>query len=200
MTAARQRAKKPGTSLRAALAAKQVYTTHYDIPLVTRAQIEPLAERLQQARNNVFRLRVLVADPDAKDVEKADREQEAAQAALDACFHRLEFRGLPGDDDLDALMNAHPVTDKQIADAKAQIARAKERGDKEIDESMPPYDLDAFNVALLVACVIEGDGLTEDDWREELWSDRWTPADRADLFRRVLEANRKPFSEGISKD
>ncbi len=177
MSARRSTATK---GLRAALAKKQVRTTHFDIPIVDSDTVDAVARRLQEARQAATVARY----QDPKKLPELEREVEKLKAELDACFHRLTFRGLPGDDDLDRLMNQHPYT-----------------GDLTGDER-PPYDMDGFNVALLVACCKNGDGMTEDDWREELWSERWTPQDRLNqsgtgIFNKVLEANQRDFSAGI---
>lgn len=173
---------RPKGGLRAALAAKQVRTETYRIPIEDWPTIEPLAEALQQARNVAYRAEM---GDDAKAKAKAKTDVAAAQRKVDACFWPVEFRGLTDDADFDALINAHPATPQQVAAA----AKA--------DEDKPTMDLDGFNLALLVACIVDGDGMTVDDWRAELWSERWTRADRSALFATVMRANTRSFSDGI---
>jgi hypothetical protein len=195
---------KKASGLRAALAKKQVLTTHYDIPLVERTVVDEIVERLQTAR----RARLIAPFGDGTDAEvrtairKADAAVKAAQVELDACFHRVTFRGLPGDDDLDALVNRYPPTEAQVAEAQAAIDKAKADGVAKDDlPSLPQIDPDPFNLAYLMACVQDSD-LTEDEWREELWSERWTPQDRSNaqgtgIFDRVHQANQRGFNDGI---
>jgi hypothetical protein len=175
--------------LRKALAAKQVLTTYYDLPLVPRATIDKLIPPLEEARRSLLVAPYTNGTATQKKaaVNKAAAAVEDAKAKLDACFYRVEFRGLPGDDDLDALINAYPATPEQIEKAKAAGAEG---------DDVPQIDMDPFNVAYLHACVVDSD-LTEDEWREELWSDRWTPADRRAIFDRVHQANQRAASDGI---
>lgn len=175
--------------LRKALAAKQVLTTHYDIPQVPRPTIDAIIERLNEARQAAYRAHSPGATGTKAQREKTAREADAkvaeVKAEFDACFYRVEFRALKDDADMDALVNAYPATEAQKAkDPEAEI------------------DMDAFNVAYLVACVQNSD-LTEDEWRAELWSDRWTAADRWNsmglgIFNKVHEANQRGFNDGIN--
>lgn len=175
-------ARRKPSALRAALAGKTTRETFYDIPLrragETNAQaadrINALRERLQEAR------RTLAMAPYT---EKPDEVKATAQAAIDeltrelsSCFHRLHFRGLAGDDEYNDLIDAHPPTEEQ---------KAK---DKEAT-----LDLASFQVALLMACLIDESDLTADEWRDELWS--WPRPERTLLFQRVREANEQAFGD-----
>jgi len=171
-------ARKKG--LRAALAAKTTRVEHYDIPVVDSSTVDKIVTRLNQARQ-LSLMANLGDDKAAKD--RAVAELAAVQTELDACFHRVEFTGLTSDADLDALLNAYPATAEQKA--------------KDPDATTDP---DGFNLALLVACVVDGDGMTVEDWREELWSPKWTRADRNALFQAVSAANQREFSADIPKD
>ncbi len=174
------------SGLRKALAAKKIRTEHYFIPIAESDVVDPLAERLQQARNAAFR--AYLGDDDAEK-DRADSRVVEAKAEVDACFHRLDFQGLRSDADFNALVNAFPATPEQVEKANADGATE--------DDVKAMMDLDGFNVALLVACIVDGDGMTEAEWREELWSDRWTATDRKALFDRVMLANQRAFSDGI---
>ncbi len=174
MTGARTKRK----GLREALAAKKVRTWHYPIPITESEVVDPLSEALQIARQQAFRAN-LGTDQKAKD--EAAAKVTAAKAALDACFWIVDLQGLRSGADFNALVNAYPATEEQkAADPEAEM------------------DLDGFHVALLMASIVDGEGMTEAEWREALWSDRWTKADRDQLFSTVRLANERGFSDGIS--
>lgn len=174
------------SGLREALAAKKVRTEHYPILLVESDVVRPLAEKLQQMRNVAFGAS-LGDDQKAKD--DAAAKVKEAQAALDACFWDVAFQGLRSQGDFSALVNAHPPTDEQVAEAK------RDGADEAAIEKM--MDMDGFHVALLMACIVDGDGMTAEEWRAELWSAKWTNADREALFMRVEMANQLPASQLI---
>lgn len=163
--------------LRAALAAKQVLTTHYDIPQKPRPFVDEIIGRLQQARQAAY----IATGPRKKPAEAAVAK---VKAELDACFYRLELRALKDDAERDVLLSAHPPTEAQKA--------------KNPEQKVDP---DPYYVSLLVACVQNSD-LTEDEWRAELWSDRWTEPDRwnqngTGLFNKLDEANERGYNDGI---
>ena len=157
-------------SLRDALAAKQVRTAHYDIPLADSQTTMDAGKALQSAKQSFF-----IADLGDDDALKkaAKVALDKAQAAFDACSYRLDLRAIP-DADRDALRNEHPD-----------------------DESVKVGE-DPFVYALLAASV-DGD-VTAEEWRTELHSERWREADRNELLGLVLDVNLRPFSAGIPKD
>jgi hypothetical protein len=183
-------ARKKPNGLRAALAAKKVLTTYYDIPIVDRQTVDAIVERLQEARADVTRYRHADEPMFVKRFKEAQESERAVKAELDACFYRVTFRALKNDAQIDRLLNAYPATEEQIEKAKAA-------GTAEAD--LPDLDTDSFNVAYLVACILNSD-LTADEWRAELWSDKWTEPDRAAIFARVHQANTAEFNVGIPKD
>lgn len=189
------------SGLRAALDAKEVLTTYYDIPLKPRSVIDPIVERLQDARQEAFRANSPGAMGSKAQREKRAREADAkvaeVKAELDACFFRQEFRALESDADLDRIINAHPATDEQIATAKAENEKREAAGDDPLP--VPDLDIDGFNCAYVAACAVDSD-LTADEWRKQLWSKRWSRADREALFARVHQANVQEFNLGIPKD
>jgi len=166
---------------------KKIRTEHFDVPIVEASVVDPLAENLRRARQAVLRAELADAESDVR--ARAEASVEKAAAALDDCFWRVEFKGLADDAEWDALVNAHPAKDAQLAKWEADGAEPSEK---------PTMDLDAFYLALLVACIVDGDGMTEADWRAELWDpERWTRADRARLFGTVRLADNRDFSAGI---
>lgn len=179
MSGARTRRK----GLREALAQKKVRIEHFPIPLSDAEIIDPLAERLQLARNVALRASL---DDDQKAKDDAAAKVKAAEAEVDKHFWKVGFKGLTSDADFDALINAHPATEAQKAAAKADGT--------EDDVLAKMVDLDEFYLALLAVCAVDTDGMTADEWRAELWSERWTKADRKALFATVDRANRRDFS------
>jgi hypothetical protein len=189
------------SGLRDALAAKQVLTTHYDIPMKPRPFIDAIVERLNEARQEAYRAKMPGAMGTKAQREKRIRETDAkaaeVKAELDACFYRQEFRGLESDADMDALYNAYPATDEQLAKAKAENEKREKAGEE--PEPLPDLDLDGFNCAYVAACAVDSD-LTAEEWRAALWSKQWTRADRDALFSRVHQANTYEFKVGIPFD
>lgn len=175
------------SALRDALAAKQVLTTHYDIPIKPRPVVDEIIGRLEEARRELLMANNSQSSPGtraAKRVRDAEAQVAKVKTELDACFYRLHFRALKDDADMDALMLAHPPTEAQ----KAKNPDAK-------------VDPDPYYVALLTACAV-GSDLTEEEWQAELWSERWTEADRwningTGIFNKVDEANQRGFNDGI---
>lgn len=170
----RRTAKTKG--LRAALAKKQVRVESFDIPLVDYATAKAAALAVEEASQRAVYTKFGTED----DVKKAvEADLVKCKAALAKCFHRVEFRGL-GESAYDALLNEHPLTDEE-----------REAGEK-VGEN--------FIVALIVASIVDGDDMTEDDWKAELADEsRWPRADKNALFETVLSANARAFTDGIPK-
>lgn len=174
------RRKKPSTSpLRAALQAKTSLRTFHEIAIVPQEQIEAAKRRLDVA-NQMVVATLLNDDPDVR--EKADAALAAAQAERDACFHRIEFRGL-GLDDFDDLVQLHPATPEQEKDPDYTVA----------------WNRPAFDYALLAEATVDSD-LTAEDWAEELAdTTRWPAAERARLINTCLAAQRQTMADAIPK-
>lgn len=170
---------RPGGSpspLRAALAAKTTLRTYFDVAIVPTEDVEAAQRAVAVARQMVAAT-LLHEDDTVK--AKAETALTAAETNLAACFHRIWFRGL-SDRDFDALVALHPPTAEQ----------AKEKW---------IWNPDTFNYALLEACVVDGD-LTAAEWETELDSDRWSRADKAQMFAMALAANRQTMADAIPKD
>lgn len=112
---------------------------------------------------------VAFAEMTEADVKAAEKALAAAKAKLADCFERIEVRPLTSDADMDALLQAHPV------------------------ES----DAAAFNLALLMACLVDDRGMSQEEWRDLL--DSWPRPDRNALFALVREANMRPSYDAIPK-
>lgn len=150
------------SALRDALAAKQAHVVTVRIPVVKQATVEDRQDALRDAKQ---RLGLATYQSDAKAQEKAEKAVQAAQAALDECLFTIEIQGLTDDADWDALITAHTAPGDD--------------GD---------LDLDGFHCAVLEACVVN-ERMTAEEWRKELWSPRWTRAERSELFAAARAAN-----------
>lgn len=168
----------PGTGIRAALKQRKTRLEHFDIPLVESDVADEKARALTKARNDLDMINLVKVD-DEELIARHHTAVDTAQAEVDACYHRVSFRGLSADD-FDALVNEHPPTEDQ---AKAEHT----------------WNPDTFFYALIVACVVDGDGMTDQDWRTELARPEWSRADLAALRGAVFAANQRGFSEGIPK-
>lgn len=160
---------------------KRIRTTYYDVPVVDSVTIDEIAHRLNMARGLAY-----IASDEAA-TARAKENVEKVEAEFAACFQRLTFRAIEPSA-LNDLLNAHPATDEQIAEAE------KDGTDK------PNVDLDPFNVAYLHACITDDLGMSQVEWRAWLWDPaEWTAADRNELFAEVHAANRVGFHAGIPK-
>jgi hypothetical protein len=56
------------------------------------------------------------------------------------------------------------------------------------------WNPDTFRPALIAACAVDA-GMTAEQWAEELADDRWSVADRNELFRLPLDANLRTADE-----
>lgn len=169
--------KKPKSPLRAALNAKTSLHTFHEISTSPQAQVEAAKRKLDVARQLVAA--TLMSD-DADVRSKAEAALEAAQAERDACFYRIEFRGL-GLTEYDALVKLHPPTKAQEADKWL-------------------WNPDTFGYALLEAAAVASD-LTAEDWAEELADEeKWPAPERARLISTALAAQRQTMADAAPKD
>ncbi len=175
-----KRKKNSASPLRAALAAKTSLRTFHEIPIVPQEKIETAKRNLDVARQMVA---ATLLHDDAEVREKADQALATAQAARDACFHRIEFRGL-GLDDFDALVTEHPATPAQVAD----------------DDYDFPWDRSTFDYALLEHATVDSD-LTAEEWKAELTDgERWPAPERARIINNCLAAQRQTMADAVPKD
>lgn len=132
-----------------------------------RLLIDP--ERAEQARQALVKARTEARaarrkeDADPAQLRKLDKAVDAAEAELDACFEVLRLVAIPAKE-LEDLAGEHPPTKEQMAKAKQERDRAKQRGEPLPD--WPEFNEDTYWPALLARC-IEGD-MTAEDWREML--------------------------------
>ena len=174
----------PSSPLRAALAAKTVYRTYFDMSIVDTEVAEKAKRELAQFEQMLLALRLSGSSDDAAAheafLERAQEQVDQAQAKVDACYHRIWFHGL-GFTEFDALVALHPPTAEQAKDKWA-------------------WNPDTFNYALVAACAIDSD-LTAGEWKAELEdADRWSRADRAQLLSEALAANRQTMADAVPKD
>src|SRR5690606_38237704 len=127
--------------------------------LVDHDQAEAAREKLAKARAEARAARRQGADETR--LSKLDKAAEAAEAALEACYETLRLTAVPPGV-LEELAAGHPPTADQMAKAKQERDRAKQRGEPLPD--WPEFNEDTYWPALLARC-IEGD-MTAEDWRE----------------------------------
>ena len=180
--AAKKAAAPKKLGLKAALAQKKSRLEWYDLPLEDSTVVAEKAGRVRLLSNMAESLRIQGDDASA---ERADRELADAKAELAKCFQRLYFRGLP-EERYDELLNEHPPTDEQVAEAKKD------------DEGIPQFNPHTFFPTLLEECYVGNDGLTAAEWAEEL--KEWARAEKHDITQTVIRANTRAFSDGIPKD
>lgn len=162
-------------SLRDALARKRQRETFYDLEIAD--PTEP-REKYEAARA-ALRLAEMRHGKDSDEAAEARESLSAARAEWSACTYRITFRNLPSDE-YEALVAAHPPTKEQ-----------QDKGDQ--------WDRATFAPALIAACAVDSD-MSEDEWVEELKSDRWPVADRDAVFLKALGANLEPRSATVPKD
>ncbi len=125
--------------------------------------------------------RIVAADnPDQASSQDALRDAEAAledaEAAAAEVVVAFRFRGL-GANDWDALVDEHPATAEQKAEARRDGTPA------------PVWNKDTFGPALVAACCIEPEMTYED--AQQLWkSEEWNFAELRDLFNAAYNACR----------
>lgn len=171
-------ARKP-KSRRDRLAAARWRSRWFPVPLGDPEAVETALQRLAVARQQVAY---------AEDEHLADAEAHLAdaKAALDLLVEWLELRPLKSDADVDAIINQHPATEEQKAEAKE--ARLPE----------PNVDIAGYNFALFLACVVGADDMTEQEWRDMV--DGWPRPERLKLYEMVREANTQTSYTAIPKD
>lgn len=114
--------------------------------------------RLAAAQTTERRTRV-AGTASAADQASARLEVEAAAAELDACYETVTLSALEPRR-VEELIDAHPPTAEQMAAAKAERDKARQRGDHPPD--WPTWNPDTFLPALLEASAA-GD-MTAADW------------------------------------
>lgn len=171
-------AKKAAQSpLRAALNAKTSLHTFHEVAIVPQPQIEAAKRRLDVARQLVAAT-LMHEDPDVR--AKAEQAHDTAQTERDACFYRIEFRGL-GLTEFDALVKLHPPT-------------------KEQSDNKWLWNPETFDFALLEHATVDSD-LSAEEWAAELADEeRWPAPERARLVNTCLAAQRQTMADAAPKD
>lgn len=152
--------------VRAGLRKAHWRTWHFPVPIEDEATIE--AARLRHTQAVQKQAWTVTTESTPAEVKAADDEVAAAKVALDACFDWIELSPLTDDDEMDALIEAHPGDDPK-----------------------------GFNHALLMACLVDRRGMTDDEWLAEVGS--WPRPDRNALYAMVREANIRPSYDAVPK-
>jgi hypothetical protein len=177
---------KQAKGLRAALKERKVRETWYDMPLEEYAVCAERARNLSMATQTVAAAEALLMRESNEEtrtaLEQARSAAGKAQEEVNACFHRITFRGLP-EKEFDALVQLYPPTNEAIE-------KAKEDGDE-----MPLFDEETFYPALLEHCAQDSE-LSAAEWREELQT--WTRAERRDIRAKAMEANVRSYATALS--
>jgi hypothetical protein len=120
------------------------------------------AQAEQQRVERVARQVLIREDPGSVAHRKAEQQIAGAAAAVDACYETVVLRALPtvGEVTVETLIDAHPPTSEQMAAAKAERDKARQRGDQPPD--WPSWDDRTFFPALLEACA--DNDMTAADW------------------------------------
>jgi hypothetical protein len=172
----KQKSTASASPLREALAAKTNLRTYHDIAVRPVEDIEAAQRNLQLAQQ--MQAATMLHDDEAVRT-KAVKVVAEAQAARDACFHRIWFRSL-GDVEFDALVALHPPLPGQDADRLA-------------------WNPTTFEPALLEACVVDSD-LTAEEWADELADEsRWSGPDKRAVSRAAMAAQRQTLAELVPK-
>lgn len=165
-------------NLRARLKNKKRRTTTYDMVVVDNDVLDAAEAALIDAQRDLRRAKVAAESDDDAAVELAETAVAAAKQELEQCRDTLVFQSLPSHE-FEALISAHEPTKEQ-----------QSKGDQ--------WNSETFSPALIAACCVDGD-LTEDEWAEELRSERWSVADRNAIFSAALSANVTPRSVTVPK-
>lgn len=162
------------TALREALAAKRVRETTY---LVAISDDTDAQRELVEARRTLLLVGAAKSDDDDPALARAKAAVDAAQADVDACYFPIRLRGI-SPADFESLVSAHPP--KSGSDT--------------------PWDKDSLAPAIVAACQVGDDRLTEDEWTAELASGRWTRGDVDALFVAAMSVNVRAVNASLGND
>ena len=159
--------------LRERLAAKRRHEIQVPFRVVDADEAVDADDKLARAKavHRTARQQLAVADTDEQRVQRraaldaAQTAVEAAQRIWDRCHDQVTFAPLPPAD-FEALKAAH-------ADDPSEGL---------------PYNRDTIKVPLIAACAVDSD-MSEDDWRQELASGRWSAAELLELYAGAMQAN-----------
>jgi hypothetical protein len=169
--------------LRDQLAKKRAHRTSLTFPLGEDGERAKAA--LEESQQRLVLAQVRAKDDAA--IRAADQAVRRARTKYTKVSLTIEFRGLT-EEERDTLMAAHPATDEmRVEDA-----------DKDEDEKRD-INRKTFLPAALEVCALESD-LTEEEWADELSSDRWTAGEANALFKAVVSATHEEPTAGIPKD
>lgn len=179
-------ARKP-RGLREALKKRKVKTTVYRIPLVPLEEAQQIRSELDLARQTVSAGEFLKAQGEAPQPDVLQAIAAAGEAVkdlesrLEACFFKVEFRGLPAED-FDALVQMHPPTEDQLDEARRK------------GEEPAMWNEETFYPELLERCAVSSE-LSAAEWVEELKT--WPRAERSEIRSRALEANVRSYTTAL---
>lgn len=165
-------------NLRARLKNKKRRTTTYTMVIVDDQVLDAAEAALLDAQRDLRRAKVAAESDDDPAVEQAEAAVATATRELEQCRDTLVFQSLPSHE-FEALISAHEPTREQ-----------QKNGDQ--------WNGETFSPALIAACCVDSD-LSEEEWAEELRSERWSVADRNAIFSAALSANVTPRSVTVPK-
>lgn len=173
--------------LREQLARKRAHSTSLTFPVGEEGQAAK--DELEAAESDARLTEMVAKGEGANAVRKRAKDRVAkAKRTYEKHSVTIYFRGLT-EDERDALMSAHPVTDEQRQ--------------KEIEDEVPVDDRTLINratflPAALAVSALDSD-LSEQDWSDELSSDRWTAGEKQALFTAVINATHAQPAPGVGK-
>lgn len=154
--------------------------------LVDADAVGPAHQALLEAQGLARQAKLQTGKGRAATIRKAEAAVAQAQAALDACYEVITFTALEPAA-VEALMNAHPPTQAQLATATADREEAQQRGERDLPD-WPEWNEDTYKPAMLAACC--DNGMTADDWATFLRSNLST-GERSDIWQHVVAVNAK---------
>lgn len=159
-------------------------------PLRKPATLDHLRKKRQLSRFVSFCIEDL-PEPNGLRMDSSDAERKAHEAATQEWRAAVEEATVEftisslSRQKYQELIEAHPPTDEQIADAK----------DK--NEMKPDNNPDTFGPALIAACISEPQGVTLED-AKAIWND-WPPGEALDLYLQCVQLNRSSRLEFYQK-
>lgn len=166
-------------SLRKALAGKTRTSAEYRVVVSDTTD----ADKALSSAVREQRLATARHEPGSPEVAAADVAVAEARKQVEGCFYPIRLQSLPPHQ-FEGLLSQHEPTEQQVKEAEAKgLPR-------------PSFDVDALVPALVAACSVEQD-MTEQEWTEELTSERWSAAERNELFDVALAVNTRGRSQHV---
>lgn len=151
-----------------------------------------LQDELSEARKQLRQLEVLNRDPER--IVAAREEVRRLKAAVQEDSLKIVVRSI-GRKKYDKLMEAHPPTEKLIAEMRAEWEKTPEEERRRFEE--PAFNPDTFPQALIEACLEEYDS---EDVEEMFEGDDWSSGEITALFQTCVEVNNRSNLVQLGKD